>query len=364
MSSIKAVVANNQAEYPNYTDIIDVEKPAISDTQVLIKAVAIAVNQIDYILMKNKSYDDGIIIGQDISGIVEQVGKEVSHVRAGDYVSAYLGGEWSSFRGAFSEYVAVEEAGVIKYDKGSFKTEPLAPGKYPAGPINTFEGAASTTFSLATVAVSFSHELGFEAGRDYSDQYILIWGGATTVGSIAIQLAKKVYGFKVVTTASPKNKDLLAGLGADVVLDYHDEDVTKRIKEVGDIKYGLDAVGSVPSFQGVYDATAQKAIIDNVYLIPPSEIKQDPSREVEFRKTFVHLAIGDSKLVNGDVIKTTPELLKHYRTFWLEVLPKYVSKLDTTNLRVLEPGLQSVNTSMKLFGDGDIRAEKIVFRIK
>lgn len=364
MSSIKAAVANENNEGPYSTRIVEVAKPKVTDTSILIKTVAIAVNQIDYLLLANRVPKDGNIVGCELSGIVEEVGSRVSRVQTGDYVSAFVAGEWYGLEGAFSEYVAVGETAVIKHDKASFRSSILKPGSYEAGPVDSFESAASQNFSLATAVVSFCHELGLEANRDYYGESILIWGGATTVGSIAIQLAKKIYGLKVITTASPRNKDFLISLGADVVFDYHDNDVVEKVKNYdNNIKYGLDSVGSVPTFQGVYDATGKNAIIDNVYLVSSSDLKLDFNRDVEFRKVFVHLAICDSKLQNGDVIKTTPELLNHFKTFWYDVLPKHFKQLKTTNLRVLEPGLQSVNTAMKLFANGEIRAEKIVFRL-
>lgn len=365
MFSIKAAVANENSDGPYSTRIVEVAKPKMTNTSVLIKTVAIAVNQIDYLLLAGRVPKDGNIVGCELSGIVEEVGSKVSRVQTGDYVSAFVAGEWYKVEGAFSEYVAVGETAAIKHDQASFRSSALKPGSYEAGPVDSFESAASQNFSLATAAVSLCHELGLEANRDYSGESILIWGGATTVGSIAIQLAKKIYGLRVITTASPRNKEFLISLGADVVFDYHDKDVIEKVKKYDkNIKYGLDSVGSVPTFQGVYDATGQNAIIDNVYLVSSSNLKLDSDRDVEFRKVFVHLAICDSKFQNGDVIKTTPELLNHFKTFWYNVLPKHFGQLKTTNLRVLEPGLQSVNTAMKLFANGEIRAEKIVFRLR
>lgn len=365
MSSIKAAVANNVSVGPFNTRIVEVPKPKVSNSSILIKTVAIAVNQIDYLLLADRVPRDGNIVGCELSGIVEEVGSDITRVQAGDYVSAFVAGEWYGFEGAFSEFVSVTESAVIKHDKTFFKDNVLKPGSYEAGPVNSFESAASQNFSLATAALSFCHELGLEANRDYSGESILIWGGATTVGSIAIQLAKKIYGLKVITTASPGNKDFLVNLGADAVFDYHDKEVIGKIKNYdNNIKYGMDSVGSVPTFQGVYDATGKNAIIDNVYLVSSTALKLDPTRNVDFRRVFVHLAICDSQFQNGDPIKTTPELLDHFRTFWFDVLPKHFAHLKTTNLRVLEPGLSSVNTALDLFANGEIRAEKIVFRIK
>jgi len=70
----------------------------------------------------------------------------------------------------------------------------------------------------------------FEAVRPGDRQRaILIWGGASSIGQYAIQFAK-LGGLRVLTTASPKNFDLVKGLGADEVFDYRDENITEKIR--------------------------------------------------------------------------------------------------------------------------------------
>ena len=70
----------------------------------------------------------------------------------------------------------------------------------------------------------------FEAARAGDRQRaILIWGGASSIGQYAIQFAK-LGGLRVLTTASPKNFDLVKGLGADEVFDYRDENIIEKIR--------------------------------------------------------------------------------------------------------------------------------------
>jgi NADPH:quinone reductase-like Zn-dependent oxidoreductase len=76
-----------------------------------------------------------------------------------------------------------------------------------------------------------------------SAPWVLIYSGATSVGQYAVQLAR-LSGYRVVTTASPKNFALLKSLGADVVFDYHDRDVSQKIKLAtgDDLSFGLDTI--------------------------------------------------------------------------------------------------------------------------
>lgn len=75
---------------------------------------------------------------------------------------------------------------------------------------------------------------------------MLIWGGSTVVGNIAIQIAKQL-GCRVLSTCSEKNMDNVKASGADVVVDYKKDDAIQQLKEAagGSLKYALDTVGEV-----------------------------------------------------------------------------------------------------------------------
>ena len=96
----------------------------------------------------------------------------------------------------------------------------------------TFEEAAQLGIAPFTALQCLHETLGlpspFEA-RSGPQRSILIWGGASSVGQYAIQFAK-LGGFRVITTASPKNFELVKGLGADEVFDYRDESVVEKIR--------------------------------------------------------------------------------------------------------------------------------------
>ena len=120
-----------------------------------------------------------------------------------------------SENGAFAEYVSADaQYGIVPVPVGW-----------------TFEEAAQLGVAPYT-ALQCLHETlelpsPFEA-RSGPQRSILIWGGASSVGQYAIQFAK-LGGFRVMTTASPKNFELVKGLGADEVFDYHDETVVEKI---------------------------------------------------------------------------------------------------------------------------------------
>jgi NADPH:quinone reductase-like Zn-dependent oxidoreductase len=98
-----------------------------------------------------------------------------------------------------------------------------------------------------------------------SAPWVLVYSGATATGQQVVRLAR-LSGYRVVTTASSKNFDLLRSLGADAAFDYHDTDVADKIRQVtGDsLAYGVDAItegDSVEKCVAAFGKTGGKLII-------------------------------------------------------------------------------------------------------
>jgi NADPH:quinone reductase-like Zn-dependent oxidoreductase len=93
-------------------------------------------------------------------------------------------------------------------------------------------------------------ELKEHTASDGPAPWVLVYSGATSVGQFAIQLAH-AYGYRVIATASPKNFDFLKTLGADVVVNYNDGEVSEQIKlTTGDsLAFGIDTIAKDDSFE-------------------------------------------------------------------------------------------------------------------
>ena len=153
-----------------------------------------------------------VVMGYDVSGVVEEVGSAVQGFAVGDEVFAYL-----PRGGAFAEY-AVGPAGVF--------------AKKPAN-VSHLEAAGAPVCALAAWCALV------EKAELKEGQTVLIQGGAGGVGHYAVQIAHAI-GAKVYTTASPRNHEFLRGLGADVVIDYH----TQRFEDVvDDVDVVFDMIG-------------------------------------------------------------------------------------------------------------------------
>lgn len=368
MSQInKAAILSGSFDKGQLTEVGEIAYPKINDDQILIKAVAYAANPTDWKHVLLKWGGKGDIAGSDVSGTVAEVGSKVKGFEVGDVVSSFMHGNFSKTRGAFSDYVIADVNTTIKYDKSTFNSKALEVGDHKSDSINTFEGAASVNLGLATIGLSFNHKLGIKTDKQTNaSKYILIWGGATATGILAIQVAKLAYGLKVITTASSKHHDFLKSLGADEVFDYHDSNVIEQIKKAGgaNINYALDTVSNEQTFQSVYDATAdtKDVAIDNLLFLTPDKIKTDDSRKVSFQTSIVSCVNGKDAMLGDKISPSSPELVEEYNDFWFNVLPQYISNMRHSKLKVLKSGLETAKQAFELLREDKISGQKVVFR--
>ena len=195
--------------------------------EVLVRNHAVAINPVDWMLQYLGSLAFGwikypFVLGSDIAGEVVAVGSGVTAVKVGDRVLAMAGGSAKqrnrASEGAFQAYTIVLE-----------RLTTVIPGHL------SYAEAAVIPLGVTTAACGLfqSDLLALElpsANPKPRDKWVIIWGGATSVGSNAIQLAAAA-GYGVVTTASPKNFDYVRSLGAAHVFDYRSRDVVRDITE-------------------------------------------------------------------------------------------------------------------------------------
>ena len=208
-NSMKAIV-NTRYGSPDILQLKEIAKPAPKDNEVLVKIHATAVNAADWHLLKADPFlvrlQFGLfrprytILGADIAGRVEAVGRDVKQFKVGDEVFGDISGAgW----GGYAEYVSVNENVLVRK------------------PANiTFEEAAAVPMAAVTAL------LGLKEGQIQQGQKVLINGASGGVGTFAIQIAK-AFGAEVTAVCSTRNMELARSLGADHVIDYTREDFTK-----------------------------------------------------------------------------------------------------------------------------------------
>jgi NADPH:quinone reductase-like Zn-dependent oxidoreductase len=218
---MKAVIINSYGP-PELLHESTVATPKVGPNQILIEVKAAGVNPIDWKIRKgNFKFITGWrfpkILGTDIAGIVKVTGGKVTDFQIGDEVMAMINVMTS--QGGYAEYA-------VTADKYACKK-----------PANlSFIDAAAVPGSAITALQVLRNKSGVK-----KDQRILLNGASGGVGTYGIQIAK-ILGAEVTGVCSTRNKDLVASLGADRVIDYTEADFTRQ-----DTSYDLifDAVGNL-----------------------------------------------------------------------------------------------------------------------
>jgi len=203
---MKAIVQNAYGS-PDVLDLKEVDKPEVKENDVLVRVNATAINAGDYFSMRGSPWlarltvgfpkPKDYILGWDVAGYVEAVGKKVTQFQPGDEV-------FGACIHTFAEYVSA--------DAGNFAIKPAN---------LTFEQAAAVPTAALTALQGLR-----DAGKMQAGQKVLINGASGGVGTFAIQIAKS-FGAEVTAVCSTKNVELVLSLGADHVIDYTQEDFTQ-----------------------------------------------------------------------------------------------------------------------------------------
>ncbi len=195
---------------PNVFHLEEVPKPTAGETDVLVRVHAASANAGDWHLMRGTPFPFRLvagllkpkhtIIGTDVAGRVESVGRRVTQFKPGDEVFGEL--SRSGF-GGYAEYVvAPETALALKPSNASFE-----------------EAAATPTSGLTALQ-------GLRKAKIQAGQKVLIHGAAGGVGTFAVQVAKS-FGTEVTAICGPGSVDVVRSIGADRVLDYTRDDFSK-----------------------------------------------------------------------------------------------------------------------------------------
>jgi NADPH:quinone reductase-like Zn-dependent oxidoreductase len=204
--TMKAIVQDKYGS-PDVLELKEIDKPVVTDNEVLVLVRAASVNALDWHLMRGDPYlmhltagllkPKDSIRGRDVAGQVEAVGKNVKQFRPGDEVFGEVGA-------SLAQYTCVSEELLV-----------LKPANL------TFEQAAAVPVAANTALQGLR-----DRGQIRAHQKVLINGASGGVGTFAVQIAK-AFGADVSGVCSTRNVDLVRSIGADHVIDYTQEDFTQ-----------------------------------------------------------------------------------------------------------------------------------------
>src|SRR5213078_3951721 len=311
---------------PDVLKLEEVQKPVPQDDEVLVQVHATSVNAGDWHLLRAKPFlmrfmgfgllkPKHTILGSDIAGRVEVVGRNVTQFQSGDEV---FGNTAKSGFGGFAEYVAVPENALV-----------LKPTNI------SFEEAAAVPQAALTALQGLR-----DKGHIQKGQKVLIHGAGGGVGTFAVQIAKS-FGADVTAVCSTRNLDMVRSLGADHVIDYTKEDFAK-----GDQRYDV-VLDNVPNHslsecrrvlnpQGKYIMIGGGGPNDNPWIGPFGRVIQ-ALLEAPFVSQKMAMMMAELKksdlAILGDMMQSGKLKPVIDRTYKLSELPAAIAYLEEGHAR-------------------------------
>ncbi|CCF43410.1 TOXD [Colletotrichum higginsianum] len=331
--------------------------PVLAQGQVLVRTAAVALNPCDF-KMPRRFSSPGTYAGCDFAGTVVSLTEEVAEnglLKVGDRVFAAVIGNnpHDKDSGAYGEYLKATAVFTWKIpDWMSFE-----------------EAAGLSGTCIATACMSLFRSLKLpgtfeEPAATPAD--VLIWGGATSVGTTMIQMVK-LLGHRAITTCSPKNFELVKSYGADAVFDYHSPTCAADIKALtrNNLKYIVDPFSDLRTMALADEAMGR---VGGRYVA--LESYQEVASGGKAKLIERELIMG--QMITGKAIPLTdgygkpedPELgvwgVECYKSIQRLVDER---KLRPHPLRILDGGFEAVLEGLEMLKRKEMSGEKIVVRL-
>eukprot|EP00899_Mesostigma_viride_P012241 jgi/Mesvir1/21017/Mv08072-RA.1 len=348
-----------QASKPGIQSLEVVEdrpQPIIAEGRedhVIVKVEIAALNPVDWKMLEYNFFVESwpFCPGCDMAGTIVEMGPRAQQAAAdsaapahgetplnvGDRVWAFTG-LGKPFSGTLAEFVSVPAS---------------LCGRIPPG--MSFESASTIGVgSLTAARLCWSH---LEAGKVAAP--VMVYGAATSVGQYAVQLCKN-YSCRVVAVASKKNHDLLRGLGANQVVDYHDDDWKEQITQEPEnrtLAFVVDCVGgdATELCAQVLSMLGTHALGGHIVSVMPGDVKSKPPGTSGMPKVT---AVGLGQDYDDPTARAT---VGEYVTRISKLLGSH--QLVPNRAQLVGGGLGGVKKAMEEMKAGKVHGEKLVVRV-
>ncbi|CCG85061.1 protein of unknown function [Taphrina deformans PYCC 5710] len=320
-------------------------RPTPAAHEILVRVHAVATNPVDNLMAKHgynvKSFP--LVLGSDVSGLVEDVGSSVTSFSKGDRVAGFstVLATSNPDHGAFQEYSILYEHAAVKLPSNI-----------------SFEQGAVLPMAVATAGQSMFVRQKISKSQSAKDSIYFVWGGSSSTGTAAIQLAR-YFGFTVFATASPHHHEYLKSLGAAQVFNYKDASIEEEILDAANsldkpILHGFCAVtgdGANTRSASILSTSAKRAgkTAQLSVTLPWPEESSKPSN-VEITMPFAALLFtekDEEEVATWLFNKTLAQLLADgdYR--------------PSPAIQIVEGGLEGIEKALELHAAG-ISGKKLV----
>ncbi|PNS14317.1 hypothetical protein CAC42_6830 [Sphaceloma murrayae] len=326
--------------------------PTLRDDYVLAKVHAVALNPTDW---KHIAFmpNPGATVGCDFSGTVVKVGPKVTKTLSpGDRITGFTHGVNSVEveDGSFAEYC------IMKGDLATKIPDSLS-----------FEEASTFGVGISTVGQGLYQSLGLKLPGEGSGEgeYVVVYGGSTATGTLAIQYAA-LSGYKVISVNSPHNDGLVKGLGAEKSFSYKDADCGKQIREYtgGKVTKVFDTISEGDSPSICADIFGDKGGKISFLL----QVGRDkvPDEKIQIETTLAYTITGEGFKFGPQAFEIPGKAqdFEFGKKFWglaEKLLAEGKIKAHPTDVR--SGGLDKIKEGLKDLQDGKVSGKKIVYTI-
>lgn len=335
---------------PGKAEVQTVALPSSRDTYIRVRTHSVALNPTDWKHI-DRMYTVGCTVGCDFSGTVESVGSAVTkHFKPGDKVAGFLHGSNSlePEDGSFGEYL------VAKGDIAIALPENLS-----------FEEGATLGVGVTTVGQGLYQKLALPLpGKGNTDgDYLLVYGGSTATGSLAIQYAR-LSGSRVISINSPHNDEFVKSLGAEKSFDYHDPECGAKIRAYtkDSLQKAFDTISEADSPRICGEALSSKGGGQISYLLRGTDAGRT---DIKSSYTLAYTATGEDVVMGKQKMPANPEDREFGRTFW-ELTRGLLSegKLKVHPPEIRQGGLDKVLEGLDDLRKGRVSGKKLVYNIQ
>ncbi|KAL3430603.1 chaperonin 10-like protein [Aspergillus tetrazonus] len=326
--------------------------PSLQDDELLVCVKSIALNPFDA-KSAEMSPTVGATLGCDFAGEIVATGSNANdfNFSIGDRVCGCVFGNNPNRldNGAFAEYVAVPADLLFRIPEHMDYNE-----------------AATLGVGLATVGMSLYHclKLPMKPEQAGKSPYVLVYGGSTATGTLAIQILTRS-GYAAITTCSPHNFNLVKSLGATAAFDYHSPTCGRQIRDFssGNLWYALDCITDTRSMAVCYEAIGPSG---GRYLsLDPFPIRGHTRRSVKpnwvLSLTMYNQPIPWKRPFKRDACPQDREFAKS----WFQIAQRMIDAGDikphTSELRA--GGWDGVPGGLELLQRGDVSGRKLVYEV-